>query len=67
MRWLTDRLLLLVTALVCLAVSWMVIRLTGEWFPSILLILSVATLLGDNARLRKLLERNGINHRRRKR
>ncbi|WP_175924508.1 hypothetical protein [Burkholderia latens] len=67
MKWLTDRFLLLVTALVCLAVSWMAIRLTGEWFPSILLILSVATLLGDNARLRKLLEQNGINPRRRKR
>ncbi|KAB0640771.1 hypothetical protein [Burkholderia latens] len=67
MKWLTDRFLLLVTALVCLAVSWMVIRLTGKWFPSILLILSVATLLGDNARLRKLLEQNGINPRRRKR
>ena len=67
MRWLADRLLLIVTALVCLAFSWMAIRLTGEWFPSILHVISVATLLADNARLRKLLEQNGIDPRQRRR
>ncbi|CAJ3632806.1 hypothetical protein [Burkholderia pseudomallei] len=67
MKWIADRLLLIVTAAVCLVASWIIIRLTGEWFPSILLVISFATLLVDNARLRKLLEQNGINPRRRKR
>ncbi|AHI76961.1 MULTISPECIES: hypothetical protein [pseudomallei group] len=67
MKWITDRLLLIVTAAICLAASWIIVRLTGEWFPSILLVISFATLLIDNARLRKLLEQNGINPRQRKR
>lgn len=56
MKWITDRLLLIVIAAICLAASWIIVRLTGEWFPSILLVISFATLLIDNARLRKLLE-----------
>lgn len=66
MKWIMDRLLLFVTAAVCLIVSWIVIRLTGEWFPSILLVISFVALLAENTRLRKLLEQNGINPRRRK-
>jgi hypothetical protein len=67
MKWIADRLLLIVTGVVCIIVSWMVIRLTGEWFPSILFLISFATLMADNARLRKLLEQHGINPRERKR
>ncbi|HEF5872006.1 hypothetical protein DF141_34035 [Burkholderia cenocepacia] len=67
MKWIADRLLLIGTAIVCFAVAWAIIAGTGEWFPTVMMLIAFATLWGDNARLRKLLEQNGIDPRRRKR
>ncbi|OED13089.1 hypothetical protein A9Z05_23120 [Burkholderia sp. A2] len=67
MEWIVDHLLLIVTALICTAVGWTIIAATGEWFPTLMIMIAFATLWGDNARLRKLLEQNGIDPRQRKR
>lgn len=67
MKWIVDHLLLIVTALVCAAGGWTIIAATGEWFPTLMLVIAFATLWGDNARLRKLLEQNGIDPRQRRR
>lgn len=66
MNWLADRLLLIVTALIVTAVGWLIISATGEWFPTLMTVAAFATLWIDNTRLRKLLEQNGIDPRRRK-
>ncbi|MEK6353833.1 MAG: hypothetical protein V4796_23035 [Burkholderia cenocepacia] len=67
MKWLADRLLLIVTALIVTAVGWAIISATGEWFPILMTVTAFASLWIENARLRKLLEENGIDPRRRKR
>ena len=67
MKWIVDHLLLIVTALICTAVGWTIIAATGEWFPTLMIVIAFATLWGDNARLRKLLEQNGIDPRQCKR
>ncbi|MDR0244933.1 MAG: hypothetical protein LBJ65_25330 [Burkholderia sp.] len=67
MKWIADRLLLIVTALMVTAVGWLIISATGEWFPILMMATAFASLWIDNTRLRKLLEQNGIDPRRRKR
>ncbi|WP_269506940.1 hypothetical protein [Burkholderia sp. IMCC1007] len=67
MKWIADRFLLIVTALVVTAVGWTIISATGEWFPLLMMVTAFASLWIDNTRLRKLLEQNGIDPRRRKR
>ncbi|AXK65997.1 hypothetical protein LGM65_18305 [Burkholderia anthina] len=67
MKWIADRLLLIGTALICFVVGWAIIAGTGEWFPILMMVSAFATLWMDNTRLRKLLEQNGIDPRRRKR
>ena len=67
MKWIADRLLLIVTALIFTAVGWTIIIATGEWFPILMMLTAFASLWIDNTRLRKLLEQNGIDPRRRKR
>ncbi|AWG27407.1 hypothetical protein [Burkholderia cenocepacia] len=67
MKWIADRLLLIVTALIVAAVGWAIISATGEWFPILIMVTAFATLWIDNTRLRKLLEQNGIDPRRHKR
>ncbi|MCA8169176.1 hypothetical protein ACS0ZG_33205 [Burkholderia gladioli] len=63
MSWIGDRLLLILTAVIGAAACWLVIRATGEWFPTIMLVISYVVLFAENSRLRKLLEKNGINPR----
>ncbi|WP_253206040.1 hypothetical protein [Burkholderia sola] len=67
MNWLADRLLLIVTALIVTAAGWAIISATGEWFPLLMTVTAFASLWIENSRLRKLLEQNGIDPRRRKR
>ncbi|UOB58218.1 hypothetical protein MRS60_29030 [Burkholderia pyrrocinia] len=67
MKWIADRLLLIVTALIFTAVGWTIISATGEWFPILMMLTAFASLWIDNTRLRKLLEQNGIDPRRCKR
>ncbi|WP_254601499.1 hypothetical protein [Burkholderia lata] len=62
-----DHLLLIVTALICTVAGWTIIAATGEWFPTLMMLIAFATLWGENTRLRKLLEQNGIDPKRRKR
>ncbi|MGS1000145.1 hypothetical protein ACVCH0_00180 [Burkholderia glumae] len=66
MNWIGDRLLLILTGAVCAFACWLVIRLTGEWFSTLMLVISYLVLFAENSRLRKLLERNGIDPRRRR-
>ncbi|CAG9233826.1 Putative membrane protein [Burkholderia gladioli] len=63
MSWIGDRLLLILTAVIGAAACWLVIRATGEWFPTIMLVISYVVLFAENSRLRKLLEKNGISPR----
>ncbi|WP_186078693.1 hypothetical protein [Burkholderia gladioli] len=58
-----DRLLLILTGAVCAIACWLVIRATGEWFSTFMLVISYVALFAENSRLRKLLEKNGINPR----
>ncbi|MEK6350159.1 MAG: hypothetical protein V4764_21935 [Burkholderia sp.] len=58
-----DRLLLILTGVTCTFVCWLVIRVTGEWFSTIMLAVSYIALFAENSRLRKLLEKHGINPR----
>ncbi|WP_321958493.1 hypothetical protein [Burkholderia cenocepacia] len=67
MKWIADRLLLVVTALIVTAVGWAIISATGEWFSILMMVTAFAALWIDNTRLRRLLEQNGIDPRRRKR
>ncbi|ALK31397.1 hypothetical protein [Burkholderia plantarii] len=64
MKWIADRLLLIVTGAVCAFACWLVIHVTGEWFSTLMLVISYIVLFAENSRLRKLLEKNGISSRR---
>ncbi len=66
MNWRDDRLLLIFKGAACTFACWLVIRLTGEWFATLMLVVSYLVLFAEDSRLRKLLEHNGSDPRRRR-
>jgi hypothetical protein len=63
MKWILDRILLVITAVFLAAASWGFYHYTGQWGAPILLTIAFIGLLADNYRLRKLLRDNGIDFR----
>jgi hypothetical protein len=59
MRWLG----LILGSAAVLAISWAVASFTGKWFALVLIGIVFVTMLGDAARLRKLLRKHDIDPR----
>lgn len=63
MKWVGDKLALLVTSIVCAAGAWALLHYSGQWFFLAATVIGLLLLYLDNRRLRTLLEKHGIDPR----
>lgn len=63
MSWLSDKVALVLVALVCAAGAWALLHYSGQWFFPALTLFSLVSMFLEIRRLRALLTKHGINPR----
>ncbi|MBN3761153.1 hypothetical protein [Burkholderia sp. Ac-20365] len=63
MKWMTDKLALIVVAIACAAGAWALMHYSGDWFFPVVTLVAVLCFYVDNRRLRALLRQHNIDPR----